>query len=136
MLQETDWIEGLLTGLSLNTKQSRGYDEVSAQLLKSILHLVLVPLVHTIKLSFNTGIAPKKLKLAKVNPTFKNGYRYQPINYRPRSILTAFSKIIKKLFYDRRPMINFITIYYNLLNPTQYQVFVLAGVQLMRSLML
>ena len=56
MLQETYWMEILLTGLSLKTKQSSGYDEVSTQLLKLILHLVLMPLAHIISLSFNTGI--------------------------------------------------------------------------------
>ena len=90
MLQETDWIEILLTGLSLKTKQSSGYDEISTQFLKSILHLVLVPVEHFINLSFNTGIVPKKLKLAKVVPIFKNGDRDQSINYRSISILSAF----------------------------------------------
>ena len=66
-----------------------------------------MPLMHIINLSFNTGIVPKKLKLAKVVSIFKNGDRDQPINYRPISILSAFSKILEKLFYDR--MINFIT---------------------------
>ena len=117
MLQETDWIEELLTCLSLKTKQSSGYAEVSTQLLKSILHFVLAPLVHIINLSFNIGIVPKKLKLAKVVPIFKNGYRDQPIKYRLLSILSAFSKIIEKLFYDR--IINFIT-KYNVLNPAQH----------------
>ena len=90
MLHKTDWTEVLLTGLSLKTKQLSGYDEVSTQLLKSILHLVLVLLMRIINLSFNTGNVPKKLKLAKVIPIFKNGDRDQPINYRPISILSAF----------------------------------------------
>ena len=70
ILQETDWIEVLLTGSPLKTKQSSGYDEVSTQLLKSILHLVLVHLVHIINLSFITGIVSNKLKLAKVVSIF------------------------------------------------------------------
>ena len=78
--------------MSLKTKQSSGYDEVSTQLIKSILYLVLEPLEHIISLSFNAGIVAKKLKLAKDVPIFKNGDRDQPINYRPISILSAFLK--------------------------------------------
>ena len=71
MLQETDWIEILQTSLSLKTKQSSGYDVDEVSTLKINLALsISVSSAHIINLSFNTGIVPKKLKLAKVVPTF------------------------------------------------------------------
>ena len=41
------------------------------------------------------------MKIAKVYPLFKSGDRSLVINYRPISILPAFSKIIEKLVYKR-----------------------------------
>jgi predicted restriction endonuclease len=41
------------------------------------------------------------MKTAKVRPLFKNGDRQDARNYRPISVLTVFSKISKRLMYNR-----------------------------------
>ena len=47
------------------------------------------------------GIFPKKLKLAKVVPVFKNGDDTDPNNYRPISLLSIFNRIFERLMYKR-----------------------------------
>ena len=52
-------------------KTSTGCDELSMKLLKRIKLIVCDPLALIINQSFNTGIFPEQLKLAKVLPLFK-----------------------------------------------------------------
>ncbi len=50
----------------------------------------------TVNLSFEKGIVPADMKMAKVITLYKNGNRLDPGNYRPVSILCVVSKIIAK----------------------------------------
>jgi potassium voltage-gated channel Eag-related subfamily H protein 8 len=52
--------------------------------------------------SFETGIFPEWLKLAKVKPLYKKGNIHKVQNKTPISILSDFSKILEKLMYDNR----------------------------------
>ena len=52
-------------------------------------------------LSFNTGIFPSSLKLARVMSIFKKGDQQDCNNYRPISVLSNISKLIEKLLYNR-----------------------------------
>ena len=62
---------------------------------------VLEPFMHICNLSFNKGIFPLQMKIAKVIPIFKSGDKSQFNNYRPISVLSQFSKIFENLFYRR-----------------------------------
>ena len=51
--------------------------------------------------SFNTGIFPQALKMAKVTPIHKGSSKMEVSNYRPISLLSSFSKIYEKLMHTR-----------------------------------
>jgi hypothetical protein len=48
---------------------------------------------------FSTGIFPERLKYSVIKPIFKNGDRNDVSNYRPKSLLPAFSKVFEKVLY-------------------------------------
>lgn len=52
-------------------------------------------------MSFQTGVFPKKMKIAKVIPLYKTGDKNNFTNYRPVSLLPQFSKILEKLYNSR-----------------------------------
>ena len=58
-------------------------------------------LTQVINASFEDGIFPDQLKLAKVVPIYKGGAKTDVSNYRPISLLSAFSKIFEKLVHTR-----------------------------------
>ena len=58
---------------------------------------VAAPLTHIFNQSFLLGVVPDQLKIAKIVPVFKAGNKKILNNYRPISILPAFSKILEKL---------------------------------------
>ena len=58
-------------------------------------------LANIINNSFSEGIFPEALKMAKVTPVHKGGCKLDVANYRPISLLSAFSKIYEKLMHSR-----------------------------------
>ena len=64
---------------------------------------ILAPvLTHWINCSLTAGVCPDNSKLAKVIPVYKlKGCKQLYENYRPISCLSAFSKIIEKLIYNK-----------------------------------
>jgi len=54
-----------------------------------------------VNVSFNEGVLPDKLKIARVIPIFKDGEEDIFLNYRPISIIPSISKILKNFFYNR-----------------------------------
>ena len=68
---------------------------------KKIIFTIARPLHHIFLLSFDKGIVPSQLKIAKVIPIFKNSDRCNMDNYRPISLLSCFSKILEKIVATR-----------------------------------
>ncbi len=91
----------LNTAAKLKTKLSEGYDNISNKILKETIEDIAVPLCHVFNLSFSTGIVPDQMKIAKIIPIFKNDNPQLLNNYRPISILPAFSKLLEKIVYRR-----------------------------------
>jgi hypothetical protein len=59
------------------------------------------PITHICNKSISIRIFPERLKFSIIKPLFKKGDRAIPSNYRPISLLTAFSKVIEKALYNR-----------------------------------
>ena len=81
------------------TGKSIGPNSIPMHLFKIMSPYVSTPLSLIINESFQTGVFPTKKKQAKVIPLFKMGCSLTSSNYRPRSLLSVFSKIIEKLMY-------------------------------------
>ena len=86
---------------SLKSKDSFGYDGISMKLIKSISQGILLPLTFILNQSLLTGIFPDSLKIAKVIPLHKKENRELMDNYRPVSLLNAFSKVFERAAYNQ-----------------------------------
>jgi hypothetical protein len=87
--------------MSLNVKDSYGYDEISSRILKISAPFIVSPLTFIINKILSSGVFPDRLKFSEVIPIFKKGSKTELANYRPVSLLPVFSKIIEKIIYKR-----------------------------------
>jgi hypothetical protein len=85
----------------LKSKTSTGLDEISCKLIKQSDYVIVPALTYIINISMETGIVPNHMKMAKVIPVYKNKEINEIKNYRPISLLPAFSKILEKVVYKR-----------------------------------
>jgi hypothetical protein len=85
----------------MESKSTFGYDELSIKVMKLSVPFTISPLTHICNSVLSSGVFPDRLKYAIFKPIFKNGSRDDISNYRPISILTSFSKIFKKLMFNR-----------------------------------
>jgi hypothetical protein len=85
----------------LKPKLSTGHDEISSKLLQESIEYIKYPLTHIINRSIITGIVPNQLKIAKVIPIHKSADPTELKNYRPISLLPAFSKIFERIMYNK-----------------------------------
>ena len=86
---------------SIKTNKCPGHDEVNFNVTRSCFGELCEPLQYLINLSFEKGIFPNDLKIAKVTPIFKAGNNTELSNYRPISALPCFSKILERDMYNR-----------------------------------
>ena len=71
------------------------------RIIKLSIDIIVEPLTEIINVSSVSGCFPDTLKIAKVLPIFKTGDPEKLENYRPISILPAFSKLYEKVVYNR-----------------------------------
>ena len=84
----------------LKSGKSLGPNSIPMKILKLLSPLISSPLSLIINESFQSGVFPDKMKLAKVIPLFKKGCPLTSSNYRPISLLSVFSKIVEKVMYE------------------------------------
>ena len=80
---------------------SPGKDGVIANTLKTVSDAVAPPITYLANLSFIQGVFPQDLKNALVCPIYNAKDPMVFSNYRPISLLSIFSTILKRLMYDR-----------------------------------
>ena len=100
-MEDTDEREILKIVKSFKSKMSSGFDEIPMFLVKKCILFIAEPLTRIFNESLNSGIFPDKLKIAKIIPLLKKGDHTKMDNYRPISLLPAFSKIFEKLIHSR-----------------------------------
>ena len=93
--------EVIKTICNLKPKTSTGWDDISPKLLRITHAPIVKPLTHILNLSLSQGIVPCKMKMAKVKPIFKKDSIHLMKNYRPISILPAFSKVLERVVHNR-----------------------------------
>ena len=84
---------------ALNPVKSVGPNSIPVKLLKILCPSLSHFLADIIIQSFQSGVFPDKLKVAKVKTIFKKGDYQQTSNYRPLSLLSIFSKIFERVMY-------------------------------------
>ena len=77
---------------SFRAGTSAGFDQVTMDVVKQTINLIIAPLTHIMNLSLSSGFVPEQMKVARVIPLFKSGTLSLFTNYRPVSVLPAFSK--------------------------------------------
>ena len=91
----------------LKSKLSSGHDNISTKLMKYTLNYIIEPITHIINQSLCTGIVPTDMKIAKVVPIYKSSDSTILKNYRPVSLLPAFSKLLEKIVFKQ--LMSFLT---------------------------
>jgi hypothetical protein len=85
----------------LNKDAASGHDGISIKLIKSLGDKFFSYLSREINASFDKGIFPNSLKIARVIPVYKNGDPNHCKNYRPISILSVLSKVYETVLKNR-----------------------------------
>ena len=92
------------------------YSNDCMSVIKKVIQPITLPLTAIFNMSFQTGVFPSNMKLAKHIPVFKSGSKAEFNNYRPISLLSQFSKILEKLFNKRLEQFTDKTMYYLTVN--------------------
>jgi hypothetical protein len=97
-------IEIVETVKKFKGKYSAGTDGIPDFVVKNCIEVVKMPLAHIYEDSLEAG---QRFKIAEIKLLHKKGDMGNKGNYRPISLLCAFSKILEKLIYNR--LLSFIT---------------------------
>ena len=86
---------------SFKSGKSPGFDGGHMADIKSSIDSLAKPLSYIFNLSISTGTVPNNAKIAKLIPIYKSNCHTEFSNYRPISILPAFSKFFERIIYNR-----------------------------------
>ena len=86
---------------SVKHNRAAGHYDIDSNVMIKIYDEINYPLFMIFHNSFNEGIFPEQLKVAKVFPIFKFGIIEEMRNYRPISLLPIFSKVLEIIMYNR-----------------------------------
>ena len=86
---------------SLKTNKSPGYDDISFSAINNVIDFTVEPLRYTCSNSLAKRIFLEEMKIARITPIYKGGDKENVVNYRAVSVLPCFSKILKRIMYNR-----------------------------------
>ena len=86
---------------SLKINKSPSNNDISFNALKKCFSSLCEPLKYLFNPSIKKGILPDHLKIAKITPIYKADDKSNLSNYRPIFALSSFSKILKRIMYNR-----------------------------------
>ena len=86
---------------AMKDNKAYGPNSIRTKILKVHSKTLSKPLAELINLSLNQGKFPTILKTAKVIPIHKRGDKSEYDNYRPISLISNISKLIKKTVHER-----------------------------------
>ena len=95
---EPDEVDGIIRGLK---NKSTSDTKVSVLKIANEVTKFKSVITDVINSSFEQGVFPQQLKMAKVIPVHKSGSKTEISNYRPISLLSSFSKIFEKTMHNR-----------------------------------
>ena len=96
---ESNSVLKLLKNVGVN--KAAGIDNISRRFLKDGADILAIPVTQICNLSIKLSHFPHDCKLAKLKPLYKKGYKADPKNYRPISLLPIVSKIVEKILQDQ-----------------------------------
>ena len=76
-------------------------DDLSGIFLKDGASLLATPITQLYNLSISSDRFPDTLKIAKLKPLFKKGFKTDPKNYRPISLLPLISKVLERIVHEQ-----------------------------------
>ena len=91
--------EALYELKNINPSKATGFDNLPAALIKLAASEIAYPFSLLANRFISEAVFPNSEKCAKIVPLYKSGEKSQLDNYRPISILPAFSKVIERLIY-------------------------------------
>ena len=86
---------------NFDESKALGIDDLSGIFLKDGASLLATPITQLYNLSISSGRFPDTLKIAKLKPLFKKGFKRDPKNYRPISLLPLISKVLERIVHEQ-----------------------------------
>jgi hypothetical protein len=102
---------------SLSASKATGLDNIPPKLVKDAAEELATPLTTLVNRSLTCGLFPNAEKTAKISPIYKFEDKTALDNYRPISVLPVFSKVLKRVVYNR---LSYYLEENKLLNESQY----------------
>ena len=93
--------EAIMAMKSINPNSSAGPDNISPKFFRNCAANFSRPISTILNISFLEGVVLDEWKFANVTPIYKTGSKSNPINYRPISITSVFSKLAEFIIKDR-----------------------------------
>ena len=84
-----------------DTYKAAGIDGLSGIFIKDGAKILSKPISDLINLSISQSSVPESCKVAKLKPLFKKGFKLEPKNFRPISLLPLISKVLEKVIHDQ-----------------------------------